>query len=479
MNRYCLDCDYPLQAAHDHRCPECGHPFHPDDPGSFSPFPRAFGPAGRRSLRGLVTCVLIVAAVMLLIRATQGPILTSALGVTFYILLGLGLVIWIEIRHVRRQFDRNQRLTDAADWDELIRQNDRLLRSKRPLLLLLRNVVQRGSFEVNAATDLYIAGRLDEALALTDLALSRARADTWIAAALDLRAKTYFQLGRYDPMRADLETLGKMPNRAAGRETSLAMLEVYEGNVAQGAARAAAVESLPNHPDINSARIMASAGLWYMGRFDEALAAIDHPLVDLFGGLDAKLAGTLVLTVDGMRRLDHGRMIYARHMVTGRLHAAARVHVARRQFDKATQALDEVDALFGDGPLPPWSKHEHLGYRALCAAEAGDAETAMKSLHAMWDISNRLPAPSLLHASPHFAGIVALALGHFDEATAMFEQALAHSVHPIQRHHIHHWLAVTAAKAGLMDKATPHYDRVIADGFDTWMRREAMAQRPM
>ena len=35
MTARCLDCRYPLKGLLEHRCPECGREFNPDDPSTF------------------------------------------------------------------------------------------------------------------------------------------------------------------------------------------------------------------------------------------------------------------------------------------------------------------------------------------------------------------------------------------------------------------------------------------------------------
>ena len=34
-SKYCSDCEYNLDGLPEHRCPECGQPFDPDDPRTF------------------------------------------------------------------------------------------------------------------------------------------------------------------------------------------------------------------------------------------------------------------------------------------------------------------------------------------------------------------------------------------------------------------------------------------------------------
>lgn len=35
LRKYCLQCEYMLDGLREHRCPECGHPFDPDDQRTF------------------------------------------------------------------------------------------------------------------------------------------------------------------------------------------------------------------------------------------------------------------------------------------------------------------------------------------------------------------------------------------------------------------------------------------------------------
>jgi len=62
----CLHCNYPLQSLSEHRCPECGRAFDPNDPETMNVTRRPVGALTRRIVRGLPVWPVNVAAVVLI-----------------------------------------------------------------------------------------------------------------------------------------------------------------------------------------------------------------------------------------------------------------------------------------------------------------------------------------------------------------------------------------------------------------------------
>ncbi len=473
--RFCLACDYPLDGLAERRCPECGEPFDPDNPATFRPFSQAFHRHSQGSLRLLLVASSVVVLLLLITRLAPGVFGGSPAQWPTYAVIVIALLIGLEVRAFQRHASRGTQLLEKMEWDALIRHREQSLRSRRPLMLLVRHISARGAFEIEFATDLYHIGQLDRALELATKALRVRGKPQIVAAALDLRAKILLSLGRYDEAKAELETLARHANRSVPAQTMMALIEIQEGKLREAAARLHRLldEEAP-HPDMNSARLYLSSAHFYLEDFDEALKVLDHPFIDVFGYFDPKIAKTLLRTQQGAGRLEWVRLRYAKTVVPARLHAAARVHLHRKDAAKAVAAVDEVAAMLGDGPAHPWTKHDQHGFRALCFAEAGAVEEAMTALHAMWAISNGAPAPTLAVSAREFAGSVARRLRQYDEAMRMFEEGLKLCIHPIQKHLFAYWLALSAEEAGKADLAAANYDRVVADGIDTWMRSAAM-----
>jgi hypothetical protein len=63
---YCLNCRYPLIALDTHRCPECGRPFNPQDPGTFAR--RAAVPVRERRFSAKLPAALVLLVALALGR---------------------------------------------------------------------------------------------------------------------------------------------------------------------------------------------------------------------------------------------------------------------------------------------------------------------------------------------------------------------------------------------------------------------------
>jgi hypothetical protein len=64
---WCANCFYSLHGLTEHRCPECGRPFNPDDPRTFAHAPR------RRAFLPILLSYLAVFAVTIAFWVSQNP----------------------------------------------------------------------------------------------------------------------------------------------------------------------------------------------------------------------------------------------------------------------------------------------------------------------------------------------------------------------------------------------------------------------
>jgi hypothetical protein len=58
----CIDCQYPLDKLAEHRCPECGRAFDPDDPRTYAKQPTMLDRLLRQALIAGVLFVIVLAA---------------------------------------------------------------------------------------------------------------------------------------------------------------------------------------------------------------------------------------------------------------------------------------------------------------------------------------------------------------------------------------------------------------------------------
>ena len=105
----CLSCHYNLKNLPEHRCPECGRGFDPDDPSTFKTRPLR-GPFHARRVTILGLCTLTTVAICLAFYHYKPTDLGSIMaGLIFWPVLILGVLatyhiasfVWITFRRTR------------------------------------------------------------------------------------------------------------------------------------------------------------------------------------------------------------------------------------------------------------------------------------------------------------------------------------------------------------------------------------------
>jgi tetratricopeptide (TPR) repeat protein len=474
-SRYCLTCDYPLAGLAEQRCPECGTAFDPNNPDTYRPYPVSLIARSRNKTAGTIATFMVIGVFMYLALRVPGVFSAQWMGYVPHAIVVLAALAFFDAKRVQRQLAKSEELTSRAAWDELIKLNERRLRSWGLVALLQRWVLVRGGWESAFAHTLYYIGHIDRALTFANLALRRAgRRSRYRRGALEIRSIIFAAQCRYDEARNDLAELRGMEGGRAMALAREAMLEIYFGRFDEGLAMAREAMKDPS-PHANTAREHAVIALVLRGEDEAALALLREPVSDLFGLLDPRTARQLLATAQGRARLEVIRRNYADIANPARCHAIAGIHLDRGELELATAALNEAAPQVQDGRAHPWVRHTHLGLRAGIAAARGRADEAEHCLAQMWALSRTAPSDALRHASLFYAGQASLLISRFDEALDHFQAALPLALHPIYEHRMAYWIARAARAAGQKELAAQHTARLIADGFDTVMRREAMA----
>ena len=477
-SKFCLQCHYALDGAPTNQCPECGAAFDREDPATYSPVPAEMDRAGRSKLLAVLPWLVMLVLALHLVFF-RPDFLGGVFSQWFtYVLIGLILLLLSDLFHIHRNAARATRLREQMEWDQLRQLHERRLRSWRPAYRIIQWWFAPGGLEAEYAADLSAMGDTEGALVMAERGLRCAKRKPRIAAmALDLHLLALLSLGRYADARVEIEA--NLSNPAARARCLLGMgrMHLYEGRIAQALPPLMEVIGQTGDTTANEARTTASTCHWLMGQFDEALAILDSDLVDGARLFDDKTMKLLLRTATGRKTLNATRKRYAAAVVPSRAHHRARVHLTCNDIERALVALKLAEPWAMPESAHGWTRHEHLGYQAMCAAAQGHAEEAEQWIAKMRAIQGKIPARPLQCAGDFFEGWAAIRLQRWDRAIAAFESALAHVTHPIDQHQATYGLALAFKGAGELARAQEAFDRVIADGFDTRMHREALKER--
>lgn len=474
-SKFCLQCDYALDGAPANRCPECGTAFDREDPATYSPVPAEL--AGKVRSKWIFILPWVVLAAIVLEVVYFGPDTSHRIASHWltYVLGGLAIIFFWDIFHIHRNVARATQLREQMAWPQLRQLHERRQRTWRPVYRIIRWWFTPGGVESEYAADLFAMGDIEGALAMAQRGVQRSRRKPRIRAmALDLQLLALLSLGRYEDARIGIEA-----NLADAEVRERCLLQegrmhLYEGRIAQALTPLMEVIEHSRDAGANEARTAASTCHWLMGQFDQALAILDGDLVDGARLFDEKTMKLLLRTATGRKTLAATRKRYAAAVVPSRAHHRARVHLTCNRIDEAAAALKLAEPWAMPESAHGWVRHEHLGYRAMLAAAQGHAEEAAQWLAKMREIEGKIPARLLRCAGDIFEGWKAMKLSQWDVAIAAFESALVHVTHPIDAHQATYCLALAAQGAGDGARARQAFERVIADGFDTRLRREAM-----
>jgi len=401
------------------------------------------------------------------------------------VVVPLSIAVWVlvDVQLSQRRQRQRMQLRLAGKWDELDAHYQRALRSHRLILpFLMRKYVIPGNLEAGYAAFLHQRGRFESALEFTDRAIALARKPRWrlkslfgmqpstktLPAALNLRVLTLTSLGRYDEARATAAELRTMLPSGHRKNSADCLTELQSGNLDQ--ALNLAYETLSHNIQDGIARLVASGAYSLRGDFSPAANILYYEPGDVTEHYSPADLAIALKDRQSVKFIALQRQYAATIHEPIRLLTLADVYIEQGTFDDATRALDAAEKLLGPNPVIRCSYHRR---RALCAAASGDTQRAEQHLREARSILQQHPTRSTQWETHMAAGRCHLALQAIEKATAEFQSALGHVLHPIEKHVTNYWLGRAAEAARHRADAIRHYQNAVADGIETRMRQEA------
>lgn len=392
-----------------------------------------------------------------------------------YWLLGLFLLLlWAlaDLKALLRGDRRRAELSLEGNWEELNRHFEATLRTWRPFGRLLRALFTPGIIEAQFANHLYSQGRHEAGLAMADRAVAKAAGRPRILrAALATRVQLLTGLARYDEARAAVEqgrSLGADPPLA---EVVAGLVELYCGRPDEALKAAQAALADPRTED--PARMVASSAHRVKGEFREAVAVLLYSPADIRVFYSADEYRRVTRVPEGAQLVALLRQEREGVVQPSRYLAAVEVYLDQEDWNGAIYALGRAEGQFGRNPTLV-KIYEELA--ALTCAGEKDAAGVERHLKAAREWVERVGARGWAFDHHVRAGRARFIQGRFEGAIAELVQAEKLWLHPFDKHSVRYWLGRAHEAAGRREEALRQYRAVAADGFATWMGRDAAAK---
>lgn len=384
------------------------------------------------------------------------------------------LLVWAlaDVKSMLRADRTRAALSIEGNWEELTRHFEAALRCRRPFVLLLRAGFTPGIIEAQFANHLYSQGRLEAGLAVADRAVAKSAGRPPIQrAALATRVQILTGLGRYDEARAAVEqgrSLGADPPLS---EVVAGLLELYLGRPDEALKAAQAALGDPRTED--PARMVASAAHRVKGEFREAVAVLLYSPADIRVFYSADEYRRVTRVPEGAQLVALLREEREGVVQPSRYLAAVEVYLDQEDWNGAVYALGRAEGKLGRH-LALLKIYEE--FAALTCAGEKDLAGVERHLNAARELLQRVGGRAWTFDHHVRTGRARFILGRFDEAIAELAQAEKLWLHPFDKHAVRYWIGRAHEAAGRREEAVLQYRAVAADGFATWMGRDAAAR---
>jgi len=414
--------------------------------------------------------IALPVAVILLAFITPDEAL-SGLITLFPLALVVFLSLYLDCRMMLQYSSKREVLINRMQWDKLMQLHRSYIHTWRPAARLLIKFFAPGVCEAQYANDLNEYGQHTQAIAMSEQAVTRGRNNKKHRDVIyAIRAQVLASNGRYDEARAIID------NQLADIDTN-SMLEVIACEIDRNAGQLAESLSLAQQlfgvhkaTISDGARIIAASSLMYLGRFDEGIAILQADIGDGATELSDKDVKRMVTTGQGKKVLEEFRAAYSTQAIGLRQATLAQIYQATRRMDDYKHCVDRLGSLAEKFPM---NKYRYLEHQAVYAAMSGDPNETPKHLEALISF-----APNLSSRPFRLATAVAKAqchhhLNEHDAALQAIDEVHQIALHPIDKHAAAFLHAEIAQAAGHHDDAVKQYQRVVADGFGTYMHHRA------
>lgn len=353
----------------------------------------------------------------------------------------VGALAWLVVRDARWFMEWNADMAARAargDYAELEPHHQKLLKSWRPTVLLLRRVLMPGQLEAQRALHLHMAGdnaaALQQTQAVMGVVAGKGKMEATVMA---VQVMALTGLCRVQEAEVLAQKLLSMPDAPGGLLVAAAHVSLVSGRHQECIDRTRAAHA--RDPADEAAHLLASIALMSLGRPKEALQETEYDVRPGTALHNPRDVAALEANEEGRQLLEAQERERAQVTRPSPLLQAANVYLDQEDGASALVYLERAHVVLGNNPGVVANFHF---MKATALALRGDAAGADAALLAAEQAAARIPLHQSLRVDLQVAHArVALALGRLDGGLQKLDALRDVPMTPLGTHHRNYWRA--------------------------------------